>query len=336
MQLSEKTLSPLICRPRRLRMHPVLRELVKETHLTKHDFILPLFIKGMLGHKKEIPSLPGHFQIPLSQLEREIDELLNLGIKSIILFGVPSYKDSWGSDACHSGGIIQQALQIIKKCSSEILAICDVCFCEYTDHGHCGILSEKNSLEIVDNDTTLIRLSEQAVSLARAGADILAPSGMMDGAVSAIRAALDDAQFYHIPIMSYTVKYHSALYGPFRIAAEGSPSFGSRASHQMDFCNRNEALKEVTLDEKEGADILMVKPAHAYLDIIYQIKTQTKLPLAAYHTSGEYMMIKSASEKGYLDERNGALEILTSIKRAGADMIISYYTKEIFSKKWLQ
>lgn len=322
-------------RPRRLRSHPVLREMVQETHLVASDFILPLFIKGERGEKKIIPSMPGHYQLSLEALEEEIQELIYLGIKSVILFGVPFFKDAWGSDACHDHAIVAQAIKIIKKKTKEILVICDLCFCEYTDHGHCGILSDKNCLDLLDNDLTLEKLSEQALVLARAGADVIAPSGMIDGAVAAIRKTLDEACFEFIPIMSYSVKYHSSLYGPFRQAAEGAPQFGTRSSHQMNISNSREALKEAHLDEKEGADILMVKPAHAYLDIIAKIKTQTFLPLAAYHTSGEYGMIKAASEKGWVKEKETALEILTAIKRAGADMIITYYAKQLFLEKWL-
>ena len=322
-------------RPRRLRSHPVLRELVKETRLNYQDFILPLFIKGIEGKKNPIPSLPGHEQIPLSALEKEICYLSDLGIHSVILFGIPFYKDGVGSDACHEQGIIQQAIRIIKSHAPHILVITDLCFCEYTDHGHCGILSDKNPFDCLDNDLTLEKLCEQAITHAKAGADVIAPSGMIDGCTKAIRSALDGAGYEHVAILSYSVKYHSSFYGPFRLATEGSFKLGSRASHQMDPSNILEALKEASLDESEGADILMVKPAHAYLDVIHAIKQTTYLPIAAYHTSGEYVMIKAASEKGWMEEKKAALEVLKSIKRAGASMIISYYTKQIFKEKWI-
>lgn len=334
MTCSLKTTYPHI-RPRRLRSHPILREMVKETLLTQNDFILPLFIKGEHGEKKLIPSMPGHYQIPLSCLEREIYELINLGVKGVILFGVPFYKDGSGSDACHSEGIIQKAVRKIKSFSDDLLVICDLCFCEYTDHGHCGILSDKNKYDRLDNDLTLDKLCEQALYLARAGADVIAPSGMIDGSCYALREMLDREGFEATAILSYSVKYNSALYGPFRMAAEGAPQFGTRQSHQMDCANKKEGLKEASIDEKEGADILMVKPAHTYLDVIHAISSQTNLPIAAYHTSGEYMMIKAAASQGLLDEKAAALEVLTAIKRAGARLIISYYTKELLLKRWL-
>lgn len=317
-------------RLRRLRQHPVLRDLIRETELNIQDFILPLFIKGLDGEKIAIASMPGHFQIPLSKLKKEISELQELGISSVILFGIPPHKDPYGSASYEEQGIIQEAIRLIKSVAPEMLVITDVCFCEYTDHGHCGILQEKNGQFDIDNDATLSLLAKQALSHVEAGADVVAPSGMIDGMVKAIREALDAEGFFHIPILSYSIKYCSALYGPFRLAAEGGYQFGDRSTHQMDFANANEALREVELDIEEGADMLMVKPAHSYLDVIYRVKkAHPAIPLCAYHTSGEYSMIKAAVEKGWIDEKKAVLEILTGIKRAGADFIISYYTKEL-------
>lgn len=325
-----------ITRLRRLRSHHLIRNLVRETHLDKQDLVLPLFIKGISGDKQPILSMPGHYQIPLMRLEEEIEQLLKLGIQSVILFGVPFYKDDSGSDSCHDEGIIQQAVRKIKSITKQMLVICDACLCEYTSHGHCGIIYHVDNQVMLCNDSTLERLQKQAISLAYSGADIIAPSGMIDGMVAAIRAALDDHGFDELPILSYSVKYNSSLYGPFRMAAEGSPAFGDRSTHQMDCANVNEALREVACDFEEGADMLMVKPAHTYLDVITKIKKQFPyMPLGAYHTSGEYGMIKAAAEKGWLDERKSALEILISIKRSGADFIISYYTKEAIEKRWI-
>jgi len=323
-------------RLRRLRSHPMLRELIRETQLSVKDLVLPLFIKGRQGVRQPILSMPGHDQIPLDCLKEEIDQLLELGIHAVILFGVPQHKDDKGIYAYGEEGIIEEAIRRIKKKSSKMLIISDLCFCEYMDHGHCGVLHERNGRWDVDNDQTLELLIRQAVSHAKAGVDVVAPSGMIDGMVKAIRHGLDSAGYSHLPILSYSVKYHSSLYGPFRMAAEGAPSFGDRSSHQMDNANAREALREVELDVKEGADMLMVKPAHAYLDVIYRVKTAyPHIPLAAYHTSGEFAMIKAAAEKGWMNEKNAALEILTGIKRAGADFIISYYTKEMAQKQWL-
>ena len=316
-------------RLRRLRHHPLVRQLVRETDLHLKDLILPLFIKGRVGDPKAVVSMPGHYQISLSALPKEIEEIVDLGIASVILFGVPEHKDALGSDSYSDTGIIQEAIRTIRGVTSKLLLITDVCFCEYTDHGHCGILKNND----VDNDTTLELLARQAVSHAQAGADVVAPSGMIDGAVQSIRAGLDIAGFAHIPIMSYSVKYQSCLYGPFRAATEGAPTFGDRSSHQMDTANAREALREAQLDVSEGADMLMVKPAHTYLDVIYRIKhSYPHLPLGAYHPSGEFCMIKAAAEKGWLDEKKAVLEILRSIRRAGADFIITYYTKEM--AKW--
>jgi porphobilinogen synthase len=324
----------LIHRLRRLRQHSVLRDLVRETTLNLQDLILPLFIKGIDGANQPIASMPGHYQIPLSCLAQEIEDIVRLGISSVILFGIPSYKDSLGSSACESHGIIQEAITLIRKVAPHLLIISDLCFCEYTDHGHCGILS--NDLD-VDNDETLSHLITQAISHAKAGVHVIAPSGMMDGAVKALRHGLDEAGFSHLPLLSYSVKYCSSFYGPFRMAAEGAPSQGDRSSHQMDPANGQEALREVHLDVEEGADMLMVKPAHSYLDVIYRIKqAYPYIPLGAYHTSGEFGMIKAAAEKGWLNEEKAVLEILTSIRRAGADFIITYYAKEVAKWRLLQ
>jgi porphobilinogen synthase len=320
-------------RLRRLRQHPVLRALIRETDLSIKDLIYPLFIKGKEGEKQPISSMPGQYQIPLAALTNEVKELHDLGISSVLLFGIPPHKDPVGSDSYSDEGIVQQAIRVIRSATPKMLIFSDVCFCEYTDHGHCGILSQKGGKWDVDNDQTLELLVKQAVSHAKAGSDVVAPSGMIDGMVQAIRKGLDAAGFEHIPILSYSVKYQSSLYGPFRTAAEGAPSFGDRSSHQMDTANSNEALREANLDVVEGADMLMVKPAHAYLDVIYRIKqAHPHIPLGAYHTSGEFGMLKAAAEKGWIDEKTGALEILRGIRRAGADFIITYYAKEF--AKW--
>lgn len=317
-------------RLRRLRHHPVIRDLIRETTLNLKDLVQPLFIKGREGNKIPISAMPGCCQLPLSHLLDEVQELVNLGIYAVILFGIPSYKDACGSDAYSDNGIIQEAIRKIRSKFPELLIISDICCCEYTDHGHCGFLSEKSGRLDVDNDITLDLLIKQAVSHAQAGTDVIAPSGMIDGMVNALRIALDEVGYTHLPILSYSVKYQSSLYGPFRIAAEGPPRFGNRSSYQMDPANALEALRESQLDISEGADILMVKPAHAYLDVIYRVKqAYPYIPLSAYHTSGEFAMIKAAAEKGWVDERKTVLEILHGIRRAGADFIITYYTKEL-------
>lgn len=329
MSLSFPTL-----RLRRLRQHPVLRDLIRETELNLNDLILPLFIKGKEGKKIPITSMPGHFQIPINQLGVEIEEIINLKVSSVLLFGIPSHKDAYGSESYQKDGIIQEAIKTIREKAPDLLIISDLCFCEYTSHGHCGFLSERSGKIDVDNDETLKLLVNQAISHAEAGVDVVAPSGMMDGMVQAIRSGLDSAGFQHIPILSYSVKYQSSLYGPFRFAAEGAPQHGDRSSHQMDPANAFEALREVQLDVEEGADMLMVKPAGNYLDIIYRVKQNyPHIPLGAYQTSGEFSMIKAAAEKGWLDEKKVALEILKGIKRAGADFIITYYAKEVAT--WL-
>ncbi len=320
-------------RLRRVRQHPVLRDLIRETELNLQDLIFPLFIKGQEGDRQPIASMPGIDQIPLSALPQEVEELTRLGISAVLLFGIPPHKDACGSDSYDDQGIIQQAIRTIRQSAPELLIITDLCLCEYSDHGHCGILSERRGKLDVDNDQTLELLVKQAVSHAKAGADIVAPSGMIDGMVQAIRAGLDNADFASIPIFSYSVKYQSCLYGPFRAAAEGMPAFGDRKTHQLDPANAREALREVRLDVEEGADLLMVKPAHAYLDVIYRVKqAYPQIPLGAYHTSGEFAMLKAAAQNGWIDERQAVLEILCGIRRAGADFIITYYAKDF--AKW--
>lgn len=316
-------------RPRRLRKTENIRQLVLETSLTKNDLIYPLFVCSGKNIKKPIPSMPGNFQMSVDMLLQEAAEIHQLGIRAIILFGIPAAKDSIGSDATNPDGIVQQAVKEIKRAVPELYVITDVCFCEYTNHGHCGVIKNKD----VDNDATLELLGKQAITHAASGADMVAPSGMVDGMVGAIRDALDRNNFADTPIMSYAVKYASGFYGPFRDAAESTPEFGDRRTYQMDPHNSREALREAKLDVQEGADIIMVKPALSYLDIIYQVKNTTNLPIAAYNVSGEYSMVKAAAQLGWIDERTVALEILTSIKRAGANIIITYFAKDVIN--WL-
>ena len=321
-------------RLRRLRQHPQLRSMFRETQLSPADFILPLFIRHGRGERIPISSMSGQFQLSVEHLAAEVREVAALGIPAVILFGIPAQKDAVGSDACSDSGIIPQAVKAIKDAAPELLVITDVCFCEFTDHGHCGIVTTKAGRADVDNDATLEILGKQAVAHARAGADMVAPSGMMDGMVRAIRASLDDAGFAQTPIMSYAAKYASAFYGPFREAAESAPQFGDRRTYQMDPANAREALREVQLDVAEGADILMVKPALSYLDVIQRVRNaHPEMPLAAYNVSGEYAMLKAAAANGWLDERRTTLEILTSIKRAGADVILTYHAKD--ACRWL-
>jgi porphobilinogen synthase len=316
----------MFIRFRRKRLNPILRDLVQETRLSVNDFIYPLFVRSGKGIKNEVASMPGVYQMSIDEIIKEIDELKGLGIKSIILFGIPDVKDSVGSDALCEHGIIATAIKEIKKVHSDIFLVTDLCFCEYTDHGHCGVLDPV--LQTVDNDITLKNLGAQAVIHAKAGADMIAPSGMMDGMISAIRDALDNEGFSHIPIMSYSTKFASAYYGPFRDVAESAPSFGDRRSYQMNPANRKEAILESLEDEKQGADILMVKPALAYLDIIRDIANETKLPLAVYNVSGEYSMLKLAGSAGVIDYEKVMMETLLGFKRAGADIIITYHAKE--------
>jgi porphobilinogen synthase len=321
-------------RPRRLRHHPLVRDLVRETDLRVDDLILPLFVRPGRGIKKEIASMPGNFQLSVDRLVDEVGASLDVGIRAFILFGIPAHKDATGSSALDPEGIVQQALRALRKqLGDRALLITDECFCEYTDHGHCGILSETTGRLDLDNDATLSLLAQQCVSHVQAGADMVAPSGMLDGMVGAIRTALDTAGFAHIPILSYAAKYASGFYGPFREAAESPPQFGDRSSYQMDPANGDEALREVELDLAEGADIIMVKPALAYLDIIRRVKERFGVPVAAYNVSGEFAMVKAAAQQGWIDERRVALEILTSIKRAGADMILTYFAREVV--RWL-
>lgn len=321
-------------RLRRLRYNSLVRDLVRETHLCVNDLIMPLFIRHGKNIKNPIASMPGFFQLSVNNLEEEINEITKLGIKNILLFGIPEHKDELGSDSYSDDGIIQTAIKLIKKKFTNLLIITDVCFCEYTTHGHCGCIKKQGDDFELDNDATLELLAKQAVSHAKAGADIVAPSCMIDGMVSAMRAALDKAGYIHIPIFSYSAKYASAMYGPFREATEGAPQFGDRRSYQMNAANTNEAIRECDLDIAEGADMLMVKPAHTYLDIIQRVKAQFPgLSLGAYHTSGEFAMLKAAAEKGWIDERAAVLEVLTAIKRAGADFIITYYAKD--AARWL-
>jgi porphobilinogen synthase len=311
-------------RYRRLRLNPAIRRMVRETSLLPDDFIYPLFVTAGKGIRKEISSMPGCYQESLDQAVNNAREAQSLGIPSVILFGVPESKDELATGAYSENGIVQQAVKAIKDAVPDLCVITDVCLCEYTNHGHCGII-EKDE---VNNDETLGLLALAAVSHARAGADIVAPSDMMDGRIGAIRSALDREGFSNTAIMSYAAKYASAFYGPFREAAECAPQFGDRRSYQMDIANRREALKEVAMDIAEGADIVMVKPAMAYLDIISDVRTAFNLPVAAYNVSGEYSLVKAAAKLGWIDESKVMIEILTSIRRAGADLIITYFAKD--------
>jgi porphobilinogen synthase len=312
-------------RPRRLRRNETFRALIRETTLSASQLIYPLFVMPGKNKREEIPSMPGVFRLSVDQLKKEAEECLQLGVQSVILFGLPEKKDGVGSGAHAKDGIIQRAIKELKNKAPEMMVTTDVCLCEYTDHGHCGCLIG----DMVDNDATLEILAKTALSHAQAGADMVAPSDMMDGRVAEIRAALDENNFEMIPIMSYAVKYASAFYGPFRDAANCAPQFGDRRSYQMDPANSREALREATLDVEEGADILMVKPAVAYLDIISKLKDEFDLPIAAYHVSGEYAMIKAAAEKGWIDGDKVMAETLLSIKRAGADIILTYFAKDM-------
>lgn len=313
-----------IKRLRRLRYNPLVRDLVRETLLTKNDFIYPMFAVPGTGIRKEIRSMPGVFNFSIDELVKECKEVAALGIPAVILFGIPEHKDEVGSDAYSDDGIIQRAIRAIKAEVKNLLVITDVCLCEYTSHGHCGVL---NGEEIL-NDETVDLLVKEAVSHAKAGADVIAPSDMMDGRIGAIRKGLDDNGFINIPILSYAVKYASGYYGPFRDAADSAPAFGDRRSHQMDVANGDEAIREALSDVEEGADIIMVKPAGAYLDIIRRVKDATGMPLAAYQVSGEYAMIKAAGKLGWIDEERVMMESLVAIKRAGADMILTYFAME--------
>jgi len=324
-----------IRRPRRLRSHPRLRDLVREHRLAVDDLIYPLFIYHGSDLKREIASMPGQYQLSLDRLGEVVEQVIDLKIPGVLLFGIPAEKDATGSFASDDAGIVQEAIRLIKGQAPDLLVITDVCFCEYTDHGHCGPLIEGPDGRVdVDNDATLPLLARQAVSHARAGADVVAPSGMMDGMVGAIRAGLDEATYSHIPILSYAAKFASGYYGPFREAAESTPAFGDRRTYQMDPANGDEALREVAIDLAEGADLVMVKPALAYLDIARRIKETFNVPLAAYNVSGEYAMVKAAAANGWIDERRVVLEMLTGFKRAGVDMILTYHALD--AARWLK
>lgn len=311
---------------RRLRINPAIREMVRETSVAASDFIYPLFVVEGRGVKKEINSMPGVFQMSLDEILKECEIVRNLGIKAVILFGIPSLKDSVGSDALSDEGIIATALRAIKDKFADLVVITDLCFCEYTDHGHCGILDHVH--QTVDNDATLEISAKQALIHARNGADMIAPSGMMDGIIATLRGALDTNGYENLPIMAYSTKFASAYYGPFRDVAESAPSFGDRKSYQMDSANRLEAVSESLEDEAQGADILMVKPALAYLDIIRDLREATRLPICAYNVSGEYALLKAAAIAGVIDYERVMMETLIGFKRAGADLIISYHAKE--------
>ncbi len=317
-------------RPRRLRMNETIRSMVRESTLSPKDFIYPLFVKPGEGVRDEVSSMPGQYQISLDQLPAEIDELKRLGIPAVILFGLPHSKDAAGTEAYDEHGIVQEAIRAIKKHDPNFYVITDVCLCEYTDHGHCGII-DKNGYVL--NDVTLELLAQEAVSHAAAGADMVAPSDMMDGRVAAIRAALDHEGYENVPIMAYSAKYCSAYYGPFREAADSAPQFGDRSQYQMDPANSDEALRETALDIEESADLVIVKPALAFMDIIRRVKDEFGMPTVAYNVSGEYAMVKAAAERGWIDEQRIILETLTSFRRAGADLIITYHAKE--AAQWM-
>lgn len=313
-------------RLKRLRNTPTIRDMVRETRLHLDKIIAPLFLHATLSSKQAIRSMPGHFQLCIEDLNAELTELNHLGIRAVLLFGIPAYKDARGSACLAEDGIIQQAIRYIKEAFPQITVIADLCLCEYTDHGHCGILQDRQ----IDNDATLIQLAHQAVSLAHAGADWIAPSANTDGMVGAVRQALDLAGFHHVAILSYAAKYSSCLYGPFREAAQGAPQFGDRKAYQMDPGNGQEAIREAALDIQEGADLLMVKPGMLYLDIIFRLKQQfPEVPLAAYQVSGEFAMIKAAAAQGLVNEQEAIIESITALHRAGADLVITYFAKEL-------
>lgn len=323
-------------RNRRLRSSGALRSLVRETSLSVHDFIYPLFVTHGSGIREEIPSMPGVYHLSLDQLDKEVAELKELGIQAILLFGVPEHKDSVGSSAYDEEGIVQQAIRKVKALNPELLVVADTCLCQFTDHGHCGVIHHDpvSGNAVIANDPSLELLARTAVSQAKAGADIIAPSNMMDGFVQAIRSGLDEAGMTHIPIMSYAVKYASAFYGPFRDAAHSTPQFGDRKTYQMDPANAREALREAESDVQEGADFLIVKPAMAYLDIIRSVRDKFPLPVVAYNVSAEYSMVKAAAERGWIDEQAVVMEKLVGMKRAGADLLITYFAKD--AARWLK
>ena len=316
-------------RHRRLRQNATMRSLVRENFIRLEDFIYPIFVIEGNNIKNEISSMPGIYQISLDRLSEEMDEVASLGIKSVLLFGIPAQKDECGTGAFHDHGIVQEATRFIKKNYPDILVVADTCLCEYTSHGHCGMIEEDQVL----NDPSLKVLTDTAVSQAKAGADIIAPSNMMDGFVAAIRQGLDEAGFAHIPIMSYAVKYASAFYGPFRDAADSTPQFGDRKTYQMDPANRLEAFREAQSDLEEGADFLIVKPGMPYLDIVRDVRNEFHVPVVTYNVSGEYSMVKAAAANGWIDEKSVVMEMLTGMKRAGADLIITYHAKD--AARWL-
>ena len=315
-------------RTRRLRKSKGIRRLVQETKLSVDDFIYPLFIEEGIGISSEIPSMPGINRYSLDRVSKELDEVVKLNIPAVLLFGIPSNKDDVGTETWNDNGIIQKAIRFIKKNYPTLYVISDVCFCEYTTHGHCGIIHDND----VDNDATLVNIAKQVVSHAKAGVDMVAPSGMMDGTIKVVREALDNTGFINLPIMAYSVKYASAFYGPFRDAADSAPTFGDRRTYQMDPANRDEGIREANFDDQEGADILMVKPALSYLDIIRDLKNDFDRPIACYNVSGEYAMVKAAAEKGWIDGEKVMMESLLSMKRAGASIIITYFAKEAAKK----
>ena len=325
MNISKKLNNKMMNRTRRLRKTENIRRLVRENKLTIDDLIYPLFIEEGVNIETEIVSMPGIKRFSLDTISKELDEVVALDIPAVLLFGIPSKKDETGSETWNDDGIMQKAIRFIKKNYPSLYVITDVCFCEYTSHGHCGIIHDND----VDNDATLPNIAKQVISHAKAGVDMVAPSGMMDGMISTIREALDNTGFPNLPIMSYAVKYSSAFYGPFRDAADSAPTFGDRRTYQMDPSNRDEGMREATFDDQEGADILMVKPALAYLDIIRDLKNNFDRPIACYNVSGEYAMIKAAAAKGWIDGERVMMESLLSMKRAGADIIITYFAKDV-------
>ncbi|MFT4576827.1 MAG: porphobilinogen synthase [Polaribacter sp.] len=314
----------IMFRTRRLRKTDGIRRLVRETKLSVDDFIYPLFIEEGENIETEIVSMPGIKRFSLDRISKELDEVVELNIPAVLLFGIPSTKDEEGTETWNDNGIMQQAIRFIKKNYPDLYVITDVCFCEYTSHGHCGVIHDND----VDNDATLVNLAKQVISHAKAGVDMVAPSGMMDGTIAMVRESLDNTGFVNLPIMAYSVKYASAFYGPFRDAADSAPTFGDRRTYQMDPANRDEGMREATFDDQEGADILMVKPALSYLDIIRDLKNNFDRPIACYNVSGEYAMVKAAAEKGWIDGEKVMMESLLSMKRAGADIIITYFAKE--------
>ena len=324
----------VVHRPRRLRRSSALRNLVRETHLNAHNFVLPLFVSEKVQQRRPIASMPGVFQLSVKEAADEAQAAQDLGLQALLLFGIPKQKDEQASGAYAENGIVQEALRAIKSKCPDLVTISDVCLCEYMSHGHCGVIRIDGDRFHVLNDETVELLVRTALSHAEAGADIVAPSDMMDGRVGAIRAALDATGFDQTAIMSYAAKFASAFYGPFREAAESPPQFGDRRSYQMDFANAKEALREVALDVDEGADIVMIKPALPYMDILWRVRERFGKPTAVYHVSGEYAMVKSAVEKGLLNERDAVLEIMTALKRAGADIIVTYWAREL--ARWLR